>query len=218
MTADIAHDLRTPLTVLAGYLEAMEEGALAPTPQRLGTMQQEVAGLTRLVEDLRVLSLADADRLELHLEETNVGQLLARMRALYVPQAQSQNIDLQLHVAPDLPALSLDPARMRQVIGNLVANALHHTGAGGTVALEALPADATAVLLRVRDTGSGIAQEDLPYIFDRFYKGDSARAEGRGASGLGLAIARSLVEMHDGSITADSTPGQGATFTIRLPV
>lgn len=217
MTADIAHDLRTPLTVLAGYLEAMEEGTLAPTPQRLGTMQQEVAGLTRLVEDLRVLSLADADRLELHLEETNVGQLLARMRNIYAPQAQRQNVDLQLHVAPDLPSLNLDPARMRQVIGNLVANALHHTGEGGTVALEALR-DNASVLLRVRDTGGGIAQADLPYVFDRFYKGDSARAEGRGASGLGLAIARSLVEMHGGSITVHSTLGQGAAFTIRLPI
>jgi signal transduction histidine kinase len=107
---------------------------------------------------------------------------------------------------------------MRQVIGNLVANALHHTGEGGTVALEALRDGASAVLLRVRDTGSGIAQEDLPYIFDRFYKGDSARAEGHGASGLGLAIARSLVEMHGGSITVHSTLGQGATFTIRLPL
>ena len=218
MTADIAHDLRTPLTVLAGYLEAMEEGALTPSPQRLATMQQEVAGLTRLVEDLRVLSLADADRLELQLEETDIPNLLARVRDLYAPQAQHQNVDLQLHVAPDLPALRLDPARMRQVIGNLVGNALRHTGDGGVVALEALRHDASGVLLRVRDTGSGIAAEDLPHIFDRFYKSDSARAEGRGASGLGLAIARSLVEMHGGTITAQSAPGQGATFTIRLPV
>ena len=217
MTADIAHDLRTPLTVLAGYLEAMEEGALAPTPQRLATMQQEVAGLTRLVEDLRVLSLADADRLELHLEETDVADLLARVRDIHAPQARQQSVDLQLRVAPDLPFSRLDPARMRQVIGNLVSNALRHTGEGGAISLEALLDGDGAVLLRVRDTGSGIAAEDLPHIFDRFYKADSARAEGRGASGLGLAIARSLVEMHGGAISVDSAPGQGATFTIRLP-
>ena len=218
MTADIAHDLRTPLTVLAGYLEAMEEGTLAPTPQRLGMMQQEVAGLTRLVEDLRVLSLADADQLQLQLEETDVGELLARVRDGHAPQARGQEIDLQVQVAPDLPLVSLDAARMRQVIGNLVSNALRHTPPGGAVTLQVARDGASGILLAVRDTGSGIAGEDLPHIFDRFYRGDSARAEPRGASGLGLAIARSLVEMHGGTIGVESTPDEGATFLIRLPL
>ncbi len=216
MTADIAHDLRTPLTVLAGYLEAMEEGTLRPTPERLAMMQQEVAGLTRLVEDLRVLSLADADRLELNLEPVDVGELLARVRDVHAPQAQEESIALQVNVSPDLPPVRLDPARMRQVIGNLVSNALRHTATGGSVTLQAAR-DGDGVVLRVRDTGSGIAGEDLPHIFDRFYRGDTARGAGRTASGLGLAIARSLVEMHGGTIGVESTPGEGSTFTIWLP-
>ncbi|MFW6097273.1 MAG: sensor histidine kinase [Chloroflexota bacterium] len=216
MTADIAHDLRTPLTVLAGYLEAMEEGTLKPTPERLGMMQQEVAGLTRLVEDLRVLSLADADRLELNLAPADVGELLARVRDVHAPQAEAGSIALQVDVAPDLPQVRLDPARMRQVIGNLVSNALRHTAAGGSVTLQAARDD-DGVVLRVQDTGSGIAGEDLPHIFDRFYRGDTARGAGRAASGLGLAIARSLVEMHGGTIGVESKPGEGSTFTIWLP-
>ena len=218
MTADIAHDLRAPLTVLAGYLEAMEEGTLAPSPQRLAMMQEEVAGLTRLVEDLRTLSLADADRLELHLQATDVGELLARVRDAHAPQAERQAVALQVEVAPELPAIRLDPARMRQVIGNLVSNALRHTAAGGAIVLEATRDGLSDILLQVRDTGSGIPDEDLPHVFDRFYRGDRARAEEHAASGLGLAIARSLVEMHKGSITVESAPGEGTTFLIRLPV
>ncbi|MFW6069999.1 MAG: sensor histidine kinase [bacterium] len=223
MTADIAHDLRTPLTVLAGYLEAMEEGTLAPTPQRLSMMQQEVDGLTRLVEDLRILSLADADRLELELRETDVSELLARVREAHAPQAEQQQVALRVEVAPELPAVRLDPARMRQVLGNLVSNALRHTPAGGVVVLSAARENgagqsASTVLIEVRDTGSGIAAEDLPHVFDRFYRGDRARAEGKGQSGLGLAIASSLVKMHGGTMAVDSTPGEGTTFSIRLPL
>ena len=218
MTADIAHDLRAPLTVLAGYLEAIEEGTLSPTPQRVAMMQEEVAGLTRLVEDLRTLSLADADRLELQLQDTDVGELLSRVRDAHAPQAERQAIALQVEVAPELPAIRLDPARMRQVIGNLVSNALRHTAAGGAIVLEATRDGLSGILLKVRDTGSGIPDEDLPHVFDRFYRGDRARAEEHTASGLGLAIARSLVEMHRGSISVESTPGEGTTFLIWLPV
>lgn len=217
MTADIAHDLRTPLTVLAGYLEAMQDGTLAPTTQRIEMMQQEVAGLTRLVEDLRILSLADADRLQLQLEETDVGELLARARDMHAPQAQQEGVLLRVQTAPGLPRVLLDAARIRQVIGNLVSNALRHTPSGGEVVLEAAQNSASEIVLRVRDTGSGIAADDLPHIFDRFYRGDSARSERRGASGLGLAIARSLVEMHGGTIDVESAPDAGTTFTIHLP-
>jgi signal transduction histidine kinase len=181
-------------------------------------MQQEVAGLTRLVEDLRILSLADADRLQLHREEVDVGELLTRVRDVHAPQARQEEILLRVQVAPGLPPVRLDPERMRQVIGNLVSNALRHTPAGGVVSLEAERNGAADIVLRVRDTGSGIAAEDLPHIFDRFYRGDSARADRRGASGLGLAIARSLVEMHGGTIHVQSAPGAGATFSIQLPL
>lgn len=218
MTADIAHDLRTPLTVLAGYLEAMEDGSLALTPQRLAIMQQEVRGLTRLVEDLRILSLADAGRLTLHRQETDVGELLAQIRQAYAPQAAQQQVTLNTEVDPELGTASLDPERMRQVLGNLLSNALRHTGVGGTVTLAARRERADTFLLAVHDTGDGIPAEDLPHIFNRFYRGDKARADTDAASGLGLAIVRSLVEMHGGQISADSAPRRGTTFLIRLPI
>jgi len=217
MTADIAHDLRTPLTVLAGYLEAMEEGTLPPTPERLGIMQQEVSGLRRLVEDLRTLSLADAGELPLQLHETDAGELLAQVRAAYAPQAERQGVTLAAEAAPGLPKIRVDPERMRQVLGNLIGNALRYTPAGGRISLSAGGEDG-ALLLSVADTGSGIEPEDLPYVFDRFYRGDRARSEGQGESGLGLPIARSLVEMHGGTISIRSGPGEGTTFLIRLPV
>ena len=218
MTADIAHDLRTPLTVLAGYLEAMDDGSLAPTPDRLAIMQQEVQGLTRLVEDLRILSLADAGELPLAPEAIDVGRLLERVRQAHEPQAGQQGVRLGTEVAPALPSTHLDPERMRQVLGNLVSNALRHTGAGGSVTLAAGLDGPGTLLVEVRDTGSGIPPEDLPHIFNRFYRGDRARAEGQGESGLGLAIVRSLVTMHRGKITVDSAPGRGTTFSIRLPL
>lgn len=217
MTADIAHDLRTPLTVLSGYLEAMEEGALPPTPERLAIMQQEVNGLRRLVDDLRTLSLADAGELPLQLHETNVAELLAQVRAAYAPQAERQGVTMTAEASPDLPAVRVDPERMRQVLGNLLGNALRHTPPGGRISLSAAPDDG-ALLLSIADTGSGIAPGDLPYVFDRFYRGDRARPEGQGESGLGLPIARSLVEMHGGTIGIQSGPGAGTTFLIRLPV
>lgn len=218
MTADIAHDLRTPLTVLAGYLEAMSDGSLALTPERLSIMRQEVRGLTRLVEDLRTLSLADAGDLPLHVQETDVGQLLAQVQQAYEPQAARQQVSLSRRVDPALPPARLDPERIRQVLGNLLSNALRHTDAGGAVSLAAMRDGPNTLLLRVTDSGSGISAEDLPHIFNRFYRGDKARTEGHGESGLGLSIVRSLVAMHGGTITVDSAPGRGTSFSIRLPL
>jgi signal transduction histidine kinase len=176
-----------------------------------------VTGLTRLVEDLRTLSLADAGELTLHRQETAAGQLLQHVQQAYAHQAQQRDIELQVEAEPELPAVTVDPERMRQVLGNLVSNALRHTGPGGEVALSATHSNSSGLLLTVRDSGAGISPEDLPHVFDRFYRGDKARGDGDGASGLGLAIARSLVEMHNGTITVESTPGKGTTFLIRLP-
>ncbi len=216
MTADIAHDLRTPLTVLSGYLEALRDGALPPSTERFETMYAEAAHLNRLVEDLRTLSLADAGELALHRSAVAPADLMARAVFSFARKAQEKNIDLSVEAAPDLPTIEVDFERMVQVLGNLVSNALRFTPAGGQIRLGAFR-DRQAVCLFVQDTGVGIPAEALPRIFRRFYRVDSSRPQDQGESGLGLAIARSIVEAHGGVIWADSEEGQGTTFTISLP-
>lgn len=216
MTADIAHDLRTPLTVLAGYLEAMEDGTLAPTPERLALMQQEVSTLQGLVADLRTLSLADTGHLTLQKEPVAVADLLAQVHDAFARHAAQQEINLQLDIDPALPSIALDAARMRQALGNIVSNALRYTPSNGAITLAAGASGEGGVQITVADTGTGISAADLPHIFDRFFRGDRSR-QGHGESGLGLAIARSLVVAHGGTITVASTVGQGTTFTITLP-
>ncbi len=217
MTADIAHDLRTPLTVLSGYLEAMEDGTLAPTPARMQMMHQEVDVLKRLVADLRTLSLADAGQLPLHKEPIVIGDLLAQVQAAYAHQATQQEVALEVETADSLPVIKLDQARMRQALGNLVGNALRYTPAGGAITLAAMPLAEVGQQITIADTGSGIPEADLPHIFNRFYRGERSRQEGQGESGLGLAIAKSLVVAHDGTIEVTSAQGTGTTFTIVLP-
>ncbi len=219
MTADIAHDLRTPLTVLSGYLEAMEDGTLAPTPTRLALMQQEVQALQRLVTDLRTLSLADAgksgpaQRTRRHCRPSGPGP-----QTPLPTRPPSKKSPFSLKPTTTLPDIPLDAARMRQVLGNLVSNALRYTPVNGVITLAGC-ASMRMVAYRstITDTGSGIPEADLPHIFNRFYRGDRARQEGNGESGLGLAIAKSLVVAHNGEIAVTSTQGTGTTFTILLP-
>jgi two-component system sensor histidine kinase BaeS len=217
MTADIAHDLRTPLTVMAGYLEALRDGVLQPSLERFETMHQEAQHLRRLVEDLRTLSLADAGELTLNREVVPPQMVLEQAAAAYRHQAEQQGIELKVDAAPGLPDVSVDPDRMAQVLGNLVSNALRHTPAGGRVSLVAVR-EASQVMIAVQDTGAGISLDELPHVFDRFYRGSEAREADSGESGLGLAIARSIVELHGGKISMESIPHQGTTATIALPV
>jgi len=216
MTADVAHDLRTPLSVILGYTEALNDGKLQGTPQMYDVMHSEAQHLSHLIDDLRFLSLADAGELPLQLRDVAPLELLNRTAAGHRAAAEQQQIDLQVQVAPNLPDLHVDPERMAQVLGNLTSNALRHTPAGGAVVLAA-KSGSEGLLLQVQDTGSGVDPADLPNIFHRFYRGDRSRQQ-NGESGLGLAIAKSIVEAHGGSITAASTPGAGTTFTITLPL
>ena len=212
MTADIAHDLRNPLAVISGYLELLQDGKLKPTPERFAVMQAEVAQLQRLVEDLRLLSLADAGELKLYLEPTSPAELLEHVAAAYRHQAEAQNIQLLLDIEPNLPEIQLDTARMEQVLGNLVSNALRYTGGkpeGGKIRLSAKQSFDVAqdkaggsLTVSVIDNGSGIPAEILPHIFERSYRGDSSRSGNE--SGLGLAIAKSIVELHGGRIRVES--------------
>ena len=214
MTADIAHDLRNPLTVIGGYLESLMDGKLKPTPERYATMYGEVQHLQRLVEDLRTLSLADSGDLLIHREPTAPADLLKRVEAAYQHQAGQQQISLKLEVETGLPEIDLDQERMEQVLGNLVSNALRYTPEGGEIRLIAEKTPGNLVL-SIADTGIGIPPEVLPHIFERSYRGDAARS-GSG-SGLGLAIARSIMELHGGQISVTSTPGSGTRFSLSFP-
>lgn len=218
MTADLAHDLRTPLSVLRGYTEGLRDGRISGSPNIYQIMHGEVEHLQRLIDDLRILSLADTGSLSLNRRAVDPRALLERAALAHMVQAEQQRVIIRVEASDTLPAVLVDTDRMAQVLNNLVSNALRHTKEGEIV-LSARDIDSRHVILDVRDTGSGIAPEDLPYIFDRFYRADSARTResGQGA-GLGLAIARAIVEAHGGSITATSTVGKGTTVTITLPV
>ena len=237
MTADIAHDLRTPLTVIAGYVESMRDGVLAPTPERYDTIYGEVQHLQHLVEDLRTLSLADAGELRLNRVSVHPRDLLEPVVAAFSQRADSCKATLRLEMESNLPNIMIDVPRMNEVFANLVSNALRYTSAGGSITLSAQQAttgDANmravghydapstaknAVMLKVIDDGAGIAPEALPHIFERFYRADASRTEQTGESGLGLAIARSIVTAHGGTIEASSTLGHGSpgtTFTVTL--
>jgi signal transduction histidine kinase len=216
MTADIAHDIRTPLSVILGYSEALSDGKLEATPEMFEVMHTEARHLSHLVDDLKTLSLADAGELPLLPQRIAPGELLRRAAGAHRVQAEQQEIAIQSEIAEDLPEVNVDVERMAQVLGNLMSNALRYTPAGGKITLSASQSNGE-VWLRVADTGAGIAAEDLPYIFERSFRGDKARPLHNGESGLGLAIARSLVEAQRGRLAVESAPGEGTRFTIYLP-
>jgi signal transduction histidine kinase len=217
MTADIAHDLRTPLTVIAGYLESLRDGMIGATPRRFAAMYDETRVLMRLVDDLHMLSMADAGALKLDYQVVDPRRLLERAAVTHQVAAEQHGVTLQVEVAQETPQLMVDTEQLSRVLNNLIANALNHTPEGGRITLAARPV-AEGVELAVADTGSGIAEEHLQNIFERFYRADPSRQTQTGGSGLGLAIVRSIVEAHNGRVDVESIPGQGTTFRITLPV
>jgi two-component system sensor histidine kinase BaeS len=214
MTADIAHDLRSPLSVITGYAEALSDNKLQGTQEVYNILLQETKHLDHLVDDLRLLSLADAGELPLTLQTVQPRILLERVVARHTMGAAQRQLELRIEASDDLPQVNVDIERMSQVLDNLILNAFRYTPEGGRVLLSS-EATGGQVVLKVKDSGYGISAEDLPHIFDRFYRGDKSRQD-NGESGLGLAIAKSIVEAHAGTIGAESTPGEGAEFTITL--
>lgn len=221
MVTDIAHELRTPLTVLQGNLEGMLDGVVPLSKDTVATLHQETHLLSRLISDLRELSLAESGRLELHRVPTDLPALVKQAANKMVSQARAKDISLDTQVPPALPYVDLDPDRISQILANLLSNALRHTPNGGRIVLtleEAPDGNDRSVRISVADTGSGIPPEDLPYVFDRFYRADRSRSRSTGGSGLGLAIVKQLVQAHGGRIWVESQPGRGAAFYFTLPV
>ncbi len=216
MTADIAHELRTPLSLILGHAEAVHDGVLPPTRENFEIVRDEAIRLEHLVDDLRLLSLADAGELSINLQEVDLQKLWNDIQATYLHIARQKEVKIELNVAPDIATLIVDPGRLTQVLTNILDNALHHTPPGGQITISARNVQG-AVEISVQDSGPGIQGEDANRIFERFYRTDSARHRDSGGSGLGLAIAKSIVEMHGGRIWAESEPGQGLKIFIRLP-
>ena len=216
MTADIAHDLRTPLTVIAGYIESMREGVLAPSRERLDLVYREIERLEGLVDDLSVLARADSGELSLNLAPVNPRDLLEMAADPFQLPAEQKEILLGVEADSDLPSINVDESRMAQVFSNLISNALRYTPAGGRIILSA-EKEREHVVLSVADNGPGIRQDDLTFIFNRFYRADKSRAEQNGESGLGLAICKALVEAQGGEISVKSTIGEGTQFFIHFP-
>lgn len=218
LTADVAHELRTPLHIIQGNLEGVLDGVYEPTADQIEATLAETRMLARLVDDLHTLSQAEAGQLPLHLETVAVPDLLADVETSFGGQAAAKDINLSAAYegAPEDLLIAADADRLDQVLSNLVVNGLRYTPAGGSVTLGAARAG-DAVQITVADTGRGIAAEDLPFVFERFWRGDLSRSHADGAgAGLGLAIARQLVEAHGGTIAASSSEA-GTTFTITLP-
>jgi signal transduction histidine kinase len=216
MVSDIAHELRTPLSNIRGYLEAMRDGVTRPDPALIASLHEEALLLTRLVDDLQQLELADAGQLKLVRQEVDLGDVIEQAVITSRPAAASKDVSVTTEVEPDLPPVNADRERVGQVLRNLLDNAIRHTPEGGSVTVAARD-EGVEIELRVRDSGAGIPPEHLPNIFERFYRADSSRTRSTGGAGLGLSIARQLVELHGGRIRAESAEGEGSTFYFTLP-
>ncbi len=214
MVSDVAHELRTPVANVRGYLEAAEDGVVPLDQSLVTSLLEEATLLQRLIDDLQDLALADAGKLRLHPEDTDAAELSRQVAAAHRTHADEADVTLTVD-APAPITVHSDPVRLRQALGNLVSNAVRHTPAGGSVTVGARRDD--DVVLTVTDSGPGIAAEHLPNLFDRFYRVDESRSRATGGSGLGLAITKQLIEAHGGSVDVTSTLGEGSVFTLRLP-
>ncbi|MEW6522686.1 MAG: ATP-binding protein [Bacillota bacterium] len=217
LVADVTHELRTPLSVLRGNLESLQDGVIEATPQVVSSLADEALRMSRLVNDLQDLSLAEAGHLPLDLAPVSPAELVESSVSPFRIEASLRGVELVTCLPPDLPAVRADGERSRQVLINILTNALRYTPAGGTITVSAFGQDGR-VAISVTDAGPGISPDELPYVFDRFYRGDRARSRAEGGTGLGLAIARGYVEAQGGSIWAENAPAGGARFTFTLPI
>jgi len=217
MVADVAHELRTPLSNVSGYLEAVRDDIIKPDTATIVSLSEEVDLLSRLVDDLQELALADAGELKLTHQYEDVAQLVEQSAKALLTMAAEKELEVITEIPESLPPLNIDYHRISQVVHNLLANAIIHTARGGNVRVSARQYDKTAEI-SVTDNGEGIRPEDLPNVFERFYRADKSRTRNGGGSGLGLTIAKRLVEAHGGTIKVQSEYGKGSCFSFTLPV
>ena len=217
LVADVAHELRTPLSNVQGYVEALRDGVLEPDAQTLATIHQQVLYLSELVEDLRLLADTEAGDISLHREPGSLAEALRASVEGVRARAEAKGVAVASRLPASAPDVTFDRTRIAQVVGNLLDNAIRHTPAGGSVTVYMYVSAASATV-SIRDNGEGIPAETLPFVFDRLYRVDPSRSRATGGAGLGLTIARKLVEAHGGSIRAESAAGEGATFVLELPL
>ncbi len=216
LVADVAHELRTPLSNIRGYLEGIRDGVVTANPGTLASMHEEVLLLTRLIDDLQELALAESGQMDLYLQPCDLADLTRRAAAGVQPNAESKGVTVTTDMAGEAP-VNADPERIGQVLRNLLANAVNYTDSGGSVRVVLRRMEGLAQV-SVEDTGPGIAETDLPHVFERFYRVDKSRSRSTGGVGLGLTIARRLVEAHGGSMAVVSAVGEGSTFSFTLPL
>jgi signal transduction histidine kinase len=221
MLADIAHELRTPLSISRGHIEAMLDGVFEMTPDNLALIHEETLLLGRLVDDLRTLSLAEAGQLSLNRVPVNLSDLMVQSAAAFEPLAEAEGVELMAEVPTNSVLVTADPSRIRQVLGNLLSNALRHVNTEKNDAPQVILSlinRGDVAQLRISDNGPGLSPEAQKHVFDRFWRADRGRSRAQGGSGLGLAICRAIMDAHDGRIWVESTAGEGATFIIELPL
>jgi len=217
LVADVAHELRTPLSNIQGYLEAIRDRMMKPNRPTIFSLNEEAALLSRLVDELQELSLAEAGELKLVYQTEDIAKLIEQTVASWQPRVAAKEISLSLDLPDNLPQVSIDWQRISQVLHNLLENAVTHTPKRGAINVAATTQD-DKIEVRVSDTGEGIPAEDLPNIFERFYRVDKSRARATGGSGLGLTIAKRLVEAHGGEIAVESELGKGSSFSFTIPI
>jgi signal transduction histidine kinase len=217
MLADIAHELRTPLTIMRGRLEGILDGVYPLAEDQIAPALEEVYVLDNLVEDLRLLTLAETRKLSLDCRAVNLGEIAEGTASLFEAEAEDKGIVLTTRIEPDLPPINADPQRIGQVIGNLLSNALRYTPENKGQIILTVRQVQKNIELNVQDNGPGISEEDLPHLFDRFWRGEKSRTRAEGGAGLGLTIAKQLVELHGGTIEVESKLGEGTKFRVSLP-
>jgi signal transduction histidine kinase len=217
LTADIAHELRNPLSIIQGNLEAWLDGIIEPKPDQIASVYDETVLLSRLITDLRDLSLAEAGQLKLHTSPAGIKEIITSEISNIRNRYEQKNVSIHTEMPPALPLTLIDSDRIRQVLHNLLDNALRHIPAGGALEIAATADSPGWITIRVSDSGSGIHPDDLPYVFDHFYKADRSRQRGHGGAGIGLAIVKELVEAHGGKAWVESQLGKGSSFYFILP-